>query len=84
MKTLIVQMKCKLGEAYNVAAFVVDNVAQCQIYSISGAYDLLAIVNLENDVDPGMFVNKRLHSVPGIVETNTMIAFNAFTPSTKT
>jgi DNA-binding Lrp family transcriptional regulator len=83
VKTLIVQMKCKLGEAYNVAAFVVDHVAECQIYSISGAYDLLAIVNLENDVDPGMFVNKRLHTVPGIVETNTMIAFNAFTPSVK-
>jgi esterase/lipase superfamily enzyme len=83
MKTLIVQIKCKLGEAYDVAAFVVDNVAQCQIYSISGAYDLLAIVNLEDDVDPGVFVNKRLHSVPGIAETNTMIAFNAFTPSGK-
>jgi len=83
MKTLIVQIKCKLGEAYDVAAFVVDNVAQCQIYSISGQYDLLAIVNLEDEVDPGVFVNKRLHAVPGIVETNTMIAFNAFTPSGK-
>jgi DNA-binding Lrp family transcriptional regulator len=83
MKTLIVQIKCRLGEAYNVAAFIADNIAQCQIYSISGAYDLLAIVNLEAEVDPGIFVNKRLHSVPGIVETNTMIAFNAFTPSTK-
>jgi DNA-binding Lrp family transcriptional regulator len=83
MKTLFVQMKCKLGEAYNVAAFVADNVAQCHIYSVSGAYDLLAIVNLEDDVDPGVFVTKRLHSVPGIMETNTIIAFNAFTPSAK-
>jgi hypothetical protein len=83
MQTLIVQIKCKLGEAYNVAAFVVDNVHQCQIYSISGAYDLLAIVNLEPDVDPGMFVNRQLHTVPGILETNTTIAFNAFTPSAK-
>jgi len=83
MKTLIVQMKCKLGEAYNVGAFVADNVAECQIYSISGAYDLLAIVNFENDVDPGVFVTKRLHHVPGILETNTIIAFNAFTPSVK-
>ncbi len=83
MKTLIVQIKCKLGEAYNVAAFIADNIAQCQIYSISGAYDLLAIINLEAEVDPGVFVNKRLHSVPGMVETNTMIAFNAFTPSAK-
>jgi len=83
LKTLIVQIKCKLGEAYEVAAFVADHVPQCQVYSISGAYDLLAIVNLEDLVDPGVFVNKRLHGVPGIVETNTMIAFNAFTPSKK-
>jgi esterase/lipase superfamily enzyme len=83
MKTLIIQIKCKLGVAYDVAAFIADNVAQCQIYSISGAYDLLAIVNLDNDIDPGVFVNTRLHSVPGIADTNTMIAFNAFTPLKK-
>ncbi len=65
----------------DVAAFVADNIAECQVYSISGAYDLMVIVNLENNVDPGVFVTKRLHSVPGIVETNTIIAFNAFTPS---
>jgi len=81
VKTLIVQIKCKLGESYNVAAFVADNITQCQIYSISGAYDLLAVVNLENEIDPGVFVTKRLHQVPGILETNTIIAFNAFTPS---
>jgi hypothetical protein len=83
MKTLIVQIKCKLGVAYDVAAYIADHVAECQIYSISGAYDLLAIVNLEGDVDPGVFVNTRLHAVPGVAETNTMIAFNAFTPSRK-
>jgi hypothetical protein len=80
VKTLIVQMKCKRGEAYNLVAFVADNVAQCQIFSISGAYELLAIVNLEDDADPGVFFTKRLHSVPGIMETNTIIAFIAFTP----
>jgi len=83
MKTLIVQIKCKLGEAYDVAAYIVDNVTGCQIYSISGVYDLLAIITLDEEVDPGVFVNKKLHAVPGIVETNTMIAFNAFTPSLK-
>jgi hypothetical protein len=83
MKTLIVQIKCKLGEAYDVAAFIVDNIFECQIYSISGAYDLLAIINLEDDIDPGVFVNKRLHTAPGILETNTMIAFNAFTPKAR-
>ena len=83
MKTLIVQIKCKLGEAYNVAAYVIDNIIECQMYSISGVYDLLAIINLDEDIDPGMFIETRLHKAPGILETNTMIAFNAFTPSVK-
>jgi hypothetical protein len=78
MKTLIVQIKCQLGEAYNVAGYIVDNVAEAYIYSISGPYDLLAIFNLDDDVDPGVFINTQLHKVPGIAETNTMIAFNAF------
>jgi uncharacterized protein with GYD domain len=81
MKTLIVQIKCKLGEAYSVAAYVVDNVNQCQMYSTSGSYDLLAIINLDDEIDPGVFVNKRLHA--GITETHTTIAFNAFTPASK-
>lgn len=80
MKTLIVQIKCQLGEAYNVAAYIIDKVIPCHIYSISGHYDLLAIINLDDEIDPGVFVNTKLHKVPGIGETSTMIAFNAFTP----
>ncbi|WP_298222839.1 Lrp/AsnC ligand binding domain-containing protein [Acidocella sp.] len=80
MKTLIVQIKCELGQAYDVAAFITDNVTPCYIYSISGAYDLLAIINLDQDQDPGVFIGRTLHKVPGIKETSTMIAFNAFTP----
>ncbi len=81
MKTLIVQIKCELGRAYEVAAHIIDNVTPCHIYSISGAYDLLALINLESEIDPGLFVTQKLHKVPGIRDTSTMIAFNAFTPA---
>ncbi|WP_297368741.1 Lrp/AsnC ligand binding domain-containing protein [Acidocella sp.] len=80
MKTLIVQIKCQLGQAYQVAADIIDKVIPCHIYSISGHYDLLAVMNLDDEVDPGQFVNNQLHKVPGIAETSTMIAFNAFAP----
>ena len=80
MKTLIVQIKCALGQAYDVAAYIIDNVTPCQIYSISGRYDLMALINLDDEVDIGMFVNQHLHKVPGVRDTSTMIAFNAFTP----
>ncbi|MGE4483039.1 Lrp/AsnC ligand binding domain-containing protein [Acidocella sp.] len=80
MKTLIVQIKCELGQAYDVAAHIIDNVTPCHIYSTSGPYDLLAIINLDDDLDPGVFVTKHLHKAPGIKDTSTIIAFNAFTP----
>ncbi|MBU6398246.1 MAG: Lrp/AsnC family transcriptional regulator [Rhodospirillales bacterium] len=80
MRTLIVQIKCELGCAYDVAAYIMDNVIPCHIYSISGAYDLLAIINLDGEQDPGVFINKHLHKVPGVKDTYTMIAFDAFTP----
>lgn len=80
MNTLIVQIKCELGQAYDVAAYIIDNVTPCQIYSISGSYDLMALINLDDDIDIGIFVNEQLHKVPGIRDTSTMIAFNAFTP----
>ena len=83
MKTLIVQIKCKLGTTYDVAASIIDDVQAAQIYSVSGPYDLLAIFSLEDDVDPGVFINKRVHAVAGILDTSTTIAFNAFTPSNK-
>lgn len=80
MLTLIVQIKCELGQAYDVAASIVDDLVGCQIYSVSGSYDLLAIVYLPKSEDPGIFVNKRLHSIPGVKDTCTTIAFNAFNP----
>lgn len=81
MKTLFVQIKCELGKAYDVAAYIVDEIIEAQIYSTSGQYDLIGVFNLDDSVDPGVFVNKRLHTVPGLAETNTIIAFNAFTPA---
>ena len=83
MRTLIVQIKCKPGTTYDVAAAIIDDIQEGQIYSVSGAYDLLAIFTLGAGIDPGVFINKRVHTIANIVDTNTTIAFNAFTPSNK-
>ena len=51
-----------------------------QIYSTSGHWDLLVQFRLEDGLDPGLFVNDRLHRVPGIRDTYTIMVFDAFTP----
>lgn len=81
MNAIFVQIKCELGRAYQVAAQLADEFENAsQIYSTSGHYDLLVQFRLEHGEDPGLFVNERLHRVPGIRDTYTIMVFDAFTP----
>ncbi|WP_284944794.1 Lrp/AsnC ligand binding domain-containing protein [Acidisoma cladoniae] len=81
MRSIFVQIKCVLGQAYAVAAILADDFENAsQIYSTSGHYDLLVQFRLSEGEDPGLFVNNVLHKVPGIKDTYTIMVFDAFTP----
>ena len=81
MKPLFVQIKCELGEAYNVADKLIDNIEEAaEIYSTSGAFDLLVKFHLDDDQSIGEFVNKKLHKIPGIRDTYTLMAYRLFVP----
>jgi len=82
MRVFYVLIKCELGKAYDVARQLVEQIDEAppQVHSISGRHDLIAQFHLPSDVDIGRFMNSKVHSVPGIVETETIICFNAFTP----
>ena len=62
-----------------VARLVDDTEIAPMVHSISGRYDLIAQYNLAGDQDIGRFVNEQVHPIPGIVDTETVICFNAFT-----
>ena len=79
MKTIFVQLKCDLGKAYAVAAELVERDSVSEVYSISGQYDLLAKCYLDDASDIGHYVEEQIHSISGIRDTHTTIAFNAFT-----
>ena len=80
MRNFFVFIKCELGRTYDVAAALVDNIdAAPMVHSVSGAFDLLAHFNLEDDVDIGRFVNQKVQTVDGVKDTQTLICFNAFT-----
>ena len=83
MKTIFVQVKCELGEAYNVADAAVQDVEQVsEVYSTSGQYDLLMKCYLPDSADIGHFVTEQLQTLPGVKDTFTIIAFKAFSPDT--
>lgn len=78
MKAFFVQIKCELGSAYKVATALADAEIASEIYSTAGDYDLLAKFYLEDDSDIGHFVNEKVHTIPGIRDTYTIITFRAF------
>ncbi len=79
MQAVFVQVKCAPGKAHEVAAALVDDVAETsKVYSTSGEHDLLAKFYLEEGVDIGRFVTERVQTIPGISGTFTLITFNAF------
>lgn len=78
MQTIFVQVKCELGRAYEVADVAVDLEQVSEVHSISGQYDLLLKIFLEDGQDIGQYVVEAIQTLPGVKDTFTLIAFKAF------
>ncbi len=79
MRAIFVQIKCEMGQAYQVAKSAADGIEEMsELFSTSGQYDLLGKFYLDNDQDVGLFVTERVQTLPGVKDTYTMITFNAF------
>ena len=80
MRAIFVLMKCEMGHSYRVAQEAADTIEELsELHSISGQYDLLGKFYLDAEQDIGRFVTERVQALPGVRDTYTLIAFNAFT-----
>jgi DNA-binding Lrp family transcriptional regulator len=79
MTPFFVQIKCELGKAYQVANELAEAEIASEIYSTAGDYDLLVKFYVDAGADIGHFVNEKVHCIPGIKDTYTIITFKAFT-----
>jgi DNA-binding Lrp family transcriptional regulator len=79
MQTIFVQVKCDLGEAYQVADAAAQDVESVsEVYSTSGQYDLMMKCYLADGEDIGHFVTEKIQRLPGVKDTFTIITFKAF------
>ena len=78
MQTFFVEIKCKLGKTYEVANRLADAEIASEIYSVAGAYDIIAKFYVDDGVDIGHFVGEKVQTIPDIVDTHTLITFKAF------
>ena len=49
-----------------------------EVYSVSGNYDLVAIVRVATNEELANLVTKRMHAIKEITKTETMLAFKAY------
>ena len=49
-----------------------------EVYSVSGSYDLIAIVRVPANEDLADLVTEKMNRIEGITRTETMLAFKAY------
>lgn len=77
MVTAIVLVNAARGQVNEVAGALVDIEGVSEVYSVGGRYDLVAIVRVHSNEDFAELVTNHLQKVPGIEDTETLIAFRA-------
>jgi len=78
MRVAYILIKVEVGAIESVANRLMEIEEVTEVYSISGTYDLLAKVLVEDYDQFGEVIPKKVHSIPSIRETNTLMTFTAF------
>ena len=78
MVSALVLIECAKGSINETAEALADMKGITEVYSVAGRVDLVAIIRVPNNDDLAQIVTNRLLSIPGIVNTETLIAFRVF------
>ncbi len=78
MQTFFVEIQCTLGRTYDVANALAQAEIASEIYSVAGRYDILAKFHVDHDIAIGHFISQKVHGLPGIRDTTTIITYKAF------
>jgi len=76
--TLAVLLKAERDKVNDVAKALVDTKGVSEVYSVSGRYDLVAIIRVENNDDLADTVTNHMRKLNSILSTETMLAFRAY------
>jgi DNA-binding Lrp family transcriptional regulator len=75
---VFVQIRCKPGMTYKVAEQIVLREIHSELYSTSGAFDLLMKLYIPEGEDVGLYINDHLLDIDGVERTLTTPTFKAF------
>jgi DNA-binding Lrp family transcriptional regulator len=78
MITAIVFVKADVASIPEVATAIAALNGVSEVYSVTGQIDLIALVRVKEHDDVAAVVADQLNKVPGVRETETHIAFRAY------
>ncbi|MDH7500077.1 MAG: Lrp/AsnC ligand binding domain-containing protein [candidate division NC10 bacterium] len=78
MRFAYIMIKSESGKIREVADQLAEIEEISEVHSISGPYDLLAKVRVEQYEDLGDMVPEKIQKISGIRETHTFLVFNIF------
>jgi DNA-binding Lrp family transcriptional regulator len=78
MVTFIILLNVKSNKVTEIAEDLASMPEISEVYSVTGIYDLVAIVRTKTNDDVAALVTDRMGAIKGIEKTDTMLAFKAF------
>ncbi|MFQ5682667.1 MAG: Lrp/AsnC family transcriptional regulator [Candidatus Binatia bacterium] len=78
MVNAIVLLRVEREKVNDVAEALADTEGISEVYSVSGQHDLVAIIRVKNNDDLADTVTKHMRRLTGILSTETMLAFRAY------
>jgi DNA-binding Lrp family transcriptional regulator len=78
MITAIVLIHTERGQTAAAAEALAEIPDVAEVYSVSGSYDLVAIVRVHQYEQMADVVPRRIAAVRGIADTNTLMAFQYY------
>ncbi len=78
MITAIVLIHVDVHAIPETAQAIADVDAVSEVYSVTGDWELVALVRVGDHVQIADVVTGRIAKIPGVTATHTMIAFQAF------
>jgi DNA-binding Lrp family transcriptional regulator len=78
MVTAIVMIKAETSRIPDLANQITEMEGVQEVFSVAGRVDLVAIVKVSRNEDLADVISDKMRHLEGIVETETMIAFRAY------
>ena len=78
MVTALVLMHVEGDRVDDVAQKLIELPGVSEVYSIAGEWDLVTVLRVARNEDVADLVTRRILKTPGVEETETLIAFKAY------